>query len=211
MTELRDPLQYLKIVLIQAYCHKKDCFVVNVAFLCYFKYNTNTSKQSTCMLRHQEINTHKKYAFMRFPIAFCVQLNNMWDPLGVSKYLYGSSGTDALSSLSKWFYKQFSEAWCLLTWNLLLLSLTYYQWYNLFSGNWCTDQWFPWLNLLLSLKMGSQSSKRESPTCLCLSVVDFAEKTSRNSYIRKKTKLKPKLSLTRVFFSKYFWFWLSRF
>lgn len=79
-------------------------------------------------------------------------------PLWVSvNTFYGSTGTEALSSRSKWFYKQFTEAWCLLTWNPLPLSLTYYHWYNLFSGSCGTDQWFSWLILLPCLKRKKKS------------------------------------------------------
>lgn len=157
-----------------------------MAFLWHLKYciNTHNHKQiihmHTCTRSNKNTNTHSCNSQMPFVCSLII-CETLW--VSVNTF-YGSTGTEALSSLSKWFYKQFSEAWCLLTWNPLPLSLTYYHWYNLFSGNCGTDQRFPWLIVLLRLNMGSYSAKRVSHPCVrALDMV--LQKTSRNSYIRK--------------------------
>lgn len=80
---------------------------------------------------------------------------------------YGSSGTEAVSNLRKWFYKQFTEAWCLLTWKPFSLSLTYYHWYNLFSGICSIGRWFSQLRLF------SHASERSSHPLACVLKMNY--------------------------------------
>lgn len=146
----------------------------------YFYLNLTLITQQQQQAINTQIDIH---AIPKIPfVCSLIICETLW--VSVNTF-YGSTGTEALSSLSKWFYKQCTEAWCLLTWNPLPLSLTYCHWYNLFSGNCGTDQWFPWLILLLRLKMRSHSSKRVSHPCVYVLRTWTLQQTSRNSYIRK--------------------------
>lgn len=131
-------------------------------FLWHFKYyaDANNRKQIIHMHARTTSNKHTNTHLCNSQTPFMCGLI-ICEPLWLSvNTFYASIGTDTMSSHSKWFYKQFTEAWCLLTWNPLPLSLTYYHWYNLFSGNWSIDQWSHWFILLLTLKMCSHSLRR---------------------------------------------------
>lgn len=116
-----------------------------------FYYTLNTAQTQSQAINTQ-IHTH---VIPKMPFACSLIIcETLWVSV---KAFHGSTGTDAFSSLCKWFYKQFTEAWCLLTWNPNHYP-SHYHWCNLFSGSCSTDQWFSWLNLLPRLKMCSDAT-----------------------------------------------------
>lgn len=181
-----------------------------MAFLWHFKYNAdaNNRKQIIHMHARTTSNKHTNTHLCNSQTPFMCGLMICEPPWLSVNTFYASIGTDTVSSHSKWFYKQFTEAWCLFTWNPLPLSLTYYHWYNLFAGDWSIDQWSLWFIPSLTLKT-VLSLFKESRSAMCLYPLDIhLDSKPQRSPTVETSKLK--LFVSQVF-SRYFWFWLNRF